>query len=430
IHDPTLPINLNDDAEDHRVHRNVLLSSVDMFAAWGNSAYKNKFRFSGTEEHGFDDDEGDFVSVAALYFDTTVKDWDFNTRVGRQTHSGDGVLGRFDGISASWQSTPWMQLSFVGGSPVEKREDEPYKYDKYFYGVAASFGPILGGFDASIFAIEQRDDYYIDRRAIGTELRYADAEKSAFLTVDYDIFFNELNAAIFNGSWTLPDKSVIRAAADYRKSPYLSTWNAIQGQQFDTLYEFLQANTLADAKQAASDRTATYKSASIGYTRQLTDKLQFNTDFTAVDIDGTIASFGVDAIPSTGTEYYYSLQLIGNELLTKDDLWTAGLRYSDLESSNNYALDLSTRYLFNEDWRITPRLLLTYQEGETVDLEEYSVLPSLLLDYFWTKDLNLELEVGTRWSWRTEETTETRDTEVFITAGFRKDFYTGSDRLE
>ncbi len=430
VRDPTQPLNLNDEIDDHRVHRNVLLSSVDLFAAWGNSAYKSKFRFSGTEEHGFGDDEGDIVSVAALYYDTNIKDWGTTARLGRQTRSSDGVLGRFDGAYVSWQSTPWLRVSVVGGSPVVSRKDEPFKDDKFFYGASANFGPVLGGFDASLFVVEQRDRDVIDRQAVGGELRYVDIDKSAFLTVDYDTHFNELNAVIFNSSWTLPDKSTLRAAADYRKAPYLSTWTALQGQQYKTLYDLLKENTIGDAEQMALDRTATYKSASVGYTRQLSDKLQANLDFTAVDIDGTIASFGVDALPSTGTEFYYSAQLIGNNLLTPDDLWTAGLRYSDTESSKNYAVDLSSRYLFSKDLRVTPRLLLAYREGKDIDLVEYSVLPSLLLDYFWTKDLNLELEAGTRFTWRSEDVVDTQDTEVFVTVGFRYDFYADSNSLQ
>ena len=55
----------------------------------------------------------------------------------------------------------------------------------------------------------------------------------------------------------------------------------------------------------ALDRTTTYTSANIGYSTPLTDKLQLNLDATAAHIDGTIASFGVDALPSTGNEFYY-----------------------------------------------------------------------------------------------------------------------------
>lgn len=425
--DPTQPINLNDEADDHRVHRNVMMSNLDAFAAWGNSQYKSKFRFAGAEEHGFDLDGEDIVSVAALYYDTTIRDWGTSARLGRQTQSGGGVLGRFDGAYASWQATPWMRVAAVGGSPVASRKDEPYKDEKYFYGTSLNFGPVLGGFDASLFAVEQRDQDIIDRQAVGGELRYADAQKSAFLTADYDTHYNELNAVIMTGSLTLPDKSTVRASADYRKAPYFSTWTAVQGQTYKSLYDLLKEHTLEEAEQMAADRSATYKSASVGYTRQLSDKLQVNLDATITDVEGTIASYGVDAMPSTGTEYYYSAQLVGNNLLTEDDLWTAGLRYSDLDATDNYAVDLSTRYAVTKDMRVTPRVLLEYHEGKKADLEEYSVLPSVLMDYMWMKDLNLELELGAKTTWRTEGVVESHDTEVFVTAGVRYDFYAGSD---
>ncbi len=436
MRDPTRPLDFNETEDDHRVHRDTLMSSVNLFAAWGNQHYKSKFRFSGGEEHNFSGSRGDIISVSALYYDTTIKDWGMTARLGRQSRSGGGVLGRFDGAFVSWQANPWFRVSAVGGSPLNSRKDEPFINERWFGGASVNFGPVLGGFEASVFAIQQMDRDIIDRQAVGTELRYVDANKSAFITVDYDTHFSELNAAIFSGSWTFADKSTLRAGVDYRRAPYLSTWNALQGQTdgagrpYKTLYDLLKDRTQDEAREMASDRTATYKAASVGYTRQLAEKLQVNLDVTASHIDGTIASYGVDAMPSTGTEFYYAAQLVGNNLLTKDDLWTAGFRYSDLHNSNNYAVDLSTRYLHSKALRISPRVLATYREGKTTDVDEYSVLPSLLMDYYWTKELNLELEVGSRFSWRQEGTIETQEKEVFITAGVRYDFYANGDKLE
>ena len=74
----------------------------------------------------------------------------------------------------------------------------------------------------SLFAIEQRDRSILDRRAVGAELRYTGGDKSLFATIDYDVHFADLNAAILTGSWTLADKSTLFGAFDYRKAPYLS----------------------------------------------------------------------------------------------------------------------------------------------------------------------------------------------------------------
>ena len=47
----------------------------------------------------------------------------------------------------------------------------------------------------------------------------------------------------------------------------------------------------------------------------------------------------------------------------------------------------------------------------------------MLFSYVWTKDLTFEVEVGERWTWRTQGTMRTSESEFVITAGFRLDFY-------
>jgi hypothetical protein len=343
--------------------------------------------------------------------------------VGRQTVNTGGVLGRFDGAYVTYQWNPWFGVAAVGGSPVVYRSDMPFKDDIYFYGMSLKFGPVFGVFDATVYAIEQKDRSITDRQAVGTELRYTDAVKSAFVVVDFDTYFNQLDAAIFTGSWILPDKSLFRLTADYRKAPYLTTWNALQGQSFATLYDLLKTYTLAQAQQMALDRTATYQSVNVGYTRQLSDKFQLNLDFTAAHIDGTIASYGVAAIPDTGNEFYYSAQLLGTSLFLEGDLYSAAFRYSDFQDSNNFAIDLSTRYPWSQEIRLTPRIEAAYRTGKTIGYDEYTVLPSLLIDYFWQKDLNLEIEIGNRWTWHNQGTARSTESELLITAGVRYDFY-------
>ena len=422
LRDPSLPPNPNEDKDAHLTHQNSLLSSFDLSAVWSNDQFKSKFRFSGTEEHKFDD-EKDIVSVAALFFETTVKQWDLMTRLGRQTRSSGGVVGRFDGGVVSWQANPNVRFNVVGGSPVERRADEPFKDDRYFYGASVDFGHFWGNLEASLFAIEQRARSSLDRQAIGGELRYIDPDKSAFALVDYDVHFQELNAAMFSGSWTLPDKSTISAGIDYRKSPYLTTWNALQGQPFLTLYDMLKLHSKEEIDQLAIDRTPTFKSATVGYAFPLNSNYQVNLDATASSLSGTVASGGIDAMLPTGTELYYSAQLMGTNLLAEGDMYIAGVRVADLAASNLYVLDLSARYPLTNELRINPRLRLGYQIGDTSDLREVTVLPSILLNYYWTRDLSLELEVGAKWTERQQAAATETETDLFFTAGFRYDFY-------
>jgi len=173
----------------------------------------------------------------------------------------------------------------------------------------------------------------------------------------------------------------------------------------------------------AIDRTATYQSATVGYTRPLSDNLQLNLDFTQAHINGTIASYNVNGTPDMGDEFYYSAQLVGTSLFKPDDLYTVAVRYSDLKDSSNYAFNLSGRYLLTASLRAQPRSTGVHTEGKSTSYNEYTVLPSLLFSYIWTKDLTFEVEVGERWSWRTQGTMRTSESEFLITAGFRLDFY-------
>ena len=400
-----------------------------MTAAWNNDQTKGRIRFSGSEEHLFDPSSRDLAGVAALSVDTMVKDWNLRSVFGRQTLNTDGVLGRFDGALLSWQPLSMVRLDVVAGSPALSRFDLPFKDEKYFYGAGIGLGPFVG-LETTLYAIEQRDRWLVDREAVGADVRYFDESKFAFGNVDYDIHFQRLNAAIFSGSWILPDKSTIYGGADYRRTPYLSTWNARAQSAFRHALRHAQgSNQQEQLQQLALDQTPIYKSAMIGFSHPLTDKLQVSADATVVNLTQPISPIGLDpslaALPA-GNEYYYSAQLIGNNIVKDGDMYIAALRYSQLATSNRYVLDFNTRFPLTNDWRISPRLRLGYATGRGNDLTEYTVLPSILVDYYWTKHLSLEAEVGVQWTSTTQSGIRSCDTEVMATVGVRYDFYSDS----
>ena len=424
--DPSVAPNPADDADAHQVHQNEMLSSVDMIATWSNDATKGKIRFSGTEEHRFGNDPPDRFGVAALFAEVSIKDWDVLTRVGRQVRNTDGVLGRFDGALVSWQAVPFAKLNFVTGSPVLSRYDWPFRDERWFYGASVDFGPFFGGLETSLFAIEQRDRWFVDRQAVGTEVRYFDQSKTAFATVDYDIHFNQLNAAIFSGSWTLPDKSTVYGGADYRRTPYLSTWNALLNQPFATAFDMLKVQSLDQLQQLAVSQTPIYKSAMIGYSRPLNDHFQVSADATVVNLSQPIVLTAVDPglpILPAGNEYYYSTQLMANNLLKDGDMYVTALRYSQLLDSNMYVADFNTRYPFTKDFFVGPRLRLGYREGRGIDLKEYTALPSVLFNYYYSKELSFELEVGWQQVWSQQAGIRDNNAELFLSFGARYDFY-------
>ncbi len=422
--DSSLPPNPNEDPEDREVFQNELLSAFDLIAKWENPNHQSKIRFSGANEQGFDGDRENETSVASLFWETSLTNWDVLTRIGRQTRNTGGVLGRFDGGLLSWQQSEKIQLNGVIGSPVVSRKDDPFEDDVFFYGVSVDYKPFDSNLDTSWFFIDQRADGLVDRQAIGAEFRYFDETKTAFATVDYDIHFDELNTAIFSGSWAFPDKSVLALGADYRKSPSLFTTNSLQGQQLDNLRDLLGIFSEDEIRRIALDRTATSESATIGYSRPLNDMFQVNLDATWYNISSTNASAGVDAILSTGDEYFYSAQLLATNVIKQGDIFVAGARYADRANSDFYTIDLNTRYPVTRKLRLNPRVRLTYRENKFDDGDELAVLPSLRLNYDYTRTLSFEVEAGAKWSLREQGTVIDEENEFFIILGFRYDFHT------
>jgi tetratricopeptide (TPR) repeat protein len=423
--DPSVAPDPNADADAHQVHQNESLTSLDVIAAWANDRARGKLRFSGTEEHHFDGSE-DRLGIAALFSEVELRDWDVLGRVGRQTRNTGGVLGRFDGGLLSWQALPYAKFNLVAGSPVLSRFDLPFRDQKSFYGTSVDLGPFLGGFETTLFAIEQRDRWLVDRQAVGAEFRYFDQTKSAFSTVDYDLHFQKLNAAIFSGSWTLPDQSTIYGGADYRRTPYLSTWNALLNQPFATLYDMLRVQIEEQLRDLAIGQTPVYKSAMIGYSRPLNEHFQVSGDATVVNLSQSIALPGIDPALGTlpaGNEYYYSAQLMGSNLVKEGDMYIAALRFSQLLNSNLYVLDFNTRYPLWNELSLSPRLRLGYRAGRGIDLTEYTALPSLVIDYYWTKELSSEFEIGVQQTWSRQDGVKDDNGELFLTLGVRYDFY-------
>lgn len=421
VKDISVAPNPNADPDAHRTHFNTLLSNFDMFGTAENDQIKSKFKLAITNERQLDNNVDKF-GVSTAQVDYTLKEYDVTTRIGRQSRNTGGVIGRFDGAVVSWQQSPDLRWNVLAGSPNWSRFDAPFAYNKSMYGTSLDFGKWWGVLETSIFFIEQFDHDLIDRQAIGAEFRYFDKNKSALATIDYDVHFRELNAAIFSGTYTLDDQSVINTALDYRKVPYLSSWNALQGQPFLTLYDMMKFNTKDEIRQFALDRTPTFESAMVSYSRPLNPNWQIGGDATVTYLTGTLPSGGVDGTPASGLEYYLSAQVTGSGIFKPGDLFMGAVRYASLADSKVYVLDVNTRYPITPDLSVSPRLRLGYRRGSGTDLKEVTILPSVLVNYLIQKDLGFEAEIGTKFMDTSLAGVQTKTQDLYATVGLRKDF--------
>ena len=158
----------------------------------------------------------------------------------------------------------------------------------------------------------------------------------------------------------------------------------------------------------------------------MNEHFQVSADATVVNLSQPIvptdATLGLASLPA-GNEYYFSTQLIGSNLVKDGDMYIAGLRYSQLMNSNMYALDFNSRYPLFPSFVVSPRFRFGYRTGRGIDLKEYTAMPSLLFDYYWTKELNFEFEIGAQQTWTTQSGVKDRNSELFLTFGLRYDFF-------
>jgi hypothetical protein len=345
--------------------------------------------------------------LSTLYLEIGDPHHDIYARMGRQTRSSDGVLGRFDGGLFSAQIIDEVRLNVIGGMPVDSSRDLDVNTHRYFGAVGLDLGPIFDDWHANVYAIDQKTYDITDRQAVGGELRFAQSDMTVFSLVDYDISYSQVNIALLSGNYFFPDQSTFNFSVDYRTSPILTTTSALQGQPVTSIQDLLGLFTEDQVRQLAVDRTATMSSASIGASHPFSDKLQVSVDAMVTDISGTIASGGVDAAPRTGMEYYYGLQLTGTGLFAEEDIAALGLRYADQDQYNRMTADLNTRYSMGDYWKLNPRLRTDYKWNDNDAGNEVTIKPSVRTNYRAFDNWDLELELGGEW--RKTETTITTD---------------------
>ena len=415
--------------DEDSISRSEIESFVDFNARRRSDDYDMRMKITGSYIYDLLDDGENDTTLSDAYIDVEHLDSRTSAKFGRQRLRSSGILNRFDGLVLGYELTPDINIRASAGLPVERSRDTFLHEHKQFAGISGDFSSIFENWDASLFFVEQRVDGLVDRRALGGEVRYYDPQKSLFSLVDYDIFHKELGIFMLQTNWRLENKTSLYLNLDYRTSPILMTSNALSGQSdpdtflpiesIEDLQDFYSDDEIYDL---ALDRTAKSSSISFGVTHPFSDTLQLSGDFTASKTGETPASGGVLATEATDTEFFYSFQVIKNDLLKQGDIGVFTLRYSDSDTSDTYRVGVSSRYPITNAWRVNPRLDVSYRENKENDGTRFTVSPFLRMDYRLRKDFTFELEGGLNWFEEDDGTEVTNFTDFFIYAGYRWDF--------
>jgi hypothetical protein len=305
--------------------------------------------------------------VSTLFVEGKQNDGTWRGIAGRQSGNTGGVYSRFDGLRLSRRVVPGWRLALVGGAPVEYWRSSKPSFERYAYGLSLEAEKLFGHVDGSLYAVQQRAGSWVDRSAVGFELRWADERRYAALLVDYDVYYRSLNTALLNGHWQIDDATSLTVYLDHRNSPPLSTTNATIGQSTDDLSDLSRRYSDAEIHRLAADRTARSTIASIGATRQLTQRLQLGLDFSVSKLGSTPASGGVEAMEGTGLETSLYPQLIVANLFREGEVGSIGVRWFDGDTSDTWSLIVNERLPITRSLRLNPRLRFDYRTSRGSD---------------------------------------------------------------
>ena len=374
------------------------------------AGYRNDFLEESTSS-------GNDLRVSYAYADLADSHSGLRGRVGRQSRSTGGVLGRFDGFNLSYQLSERISLDAVAGKPVYSTSNGVDE-SRTFYGVSANSGLFVDDLNVGVFFLQQDASGLTDRQVIGGEARYFSDTKSLWGLIDYDIAFQELGSVFLQGSWRLPNWFTVTGMLDRRRSPFLSTSNALIGQ-FDTTFDEL-ASTMSEEelRQLALDRAASTTTVTIGLSRALTPKLRINLNASQATIDATPSSGGVLGTEKS-TYVYVSSDLVASSLFTQGDVSIFSIRYADSNTTEVLSARLDTRFPIGRSFRINPRIRADLRQIKSDLSEEIIITPGLRIQYRWGKRLRLDLEAGRKFANRELADEDLKRESYFVNFGYQ-----------
>jgi tetratricopeptide (TPR) repeat protein len=417
------------DEEDNLVDLSQLVTTFDLTARSRGEEYDQRIQITGDHSADFlnDESEGRF---SRFFYEVIDRKDNNNLKLGRQTYSQGGVLGRFDGMLLGVSPDKKTKINAALGYLLDTEGliDFNYTTNRRFITLNIDIGNELKDWDINFYGMQQMVDDIVDRQAIGGEFRYFKPEFNVFSTIDYDTSYNLLNIFLLNANWVFQQRGNMFLTVDIRRVPYLSTSNALQGQPFTTMSELLEIFTVDEVRQLALDRTALSRTFTVGGSKQLNGFLegygqyQISGDFTLNTTTSTPASAGVPSLTGTGNNYFIGGQFIGNGIIKRGDTSILSLRFGSTDTARDIAVSFDTRYPFTRNLRFNPRFQYLRRTGNQNGGVLSTIRLSAKMDYRIKNTLTLEGEIGIDDTKDEVDGFATTSKSLFYYVGYRWDF--------
>jgi tetratricopeptide (TPR) repeat protein len=401
-------------------NKSVLVSSLDMTGQKSTENANTNIVFRDVYNINFLEGQNNNNRLSAAYVEQSARDRSYVYRLGRQAGSGGGVRGSFDGVWMDFRASPAWRINGVVGTPVDFYNRD--KESKIFTGVSIALTRLPKHWSGSGYFMQQKVGNILDRRAVGMETHYFSEQQKYTGLVEYDILFNAVNVATFQGNWTTGTGIDYDLLLDHRKSSPLQLTNALLGQTLPSISALLQSGMSLDALRAdAQALSATSNLLLAGMTKPYSEHWKIGGDFRVANTSGTGDSGNIAATTGTGNSYIYTVHAIGNDLFLQNDLNVISASYVDDPIFKGRSLEFNRIETLRKNWRLDMSLQL-YAENDQWGTHQTRITPSLKLNYHLNDSVSFEGEGGIEDTHTYSETQTDKTRRKYFYVGYRWDF--------
>jgi tetratricopeptide (TPR) repeat protein len=394
-----------------------IVTNVDANLRYRGNGWDDRFVLRDVSVWSFLNGQPSENRLSALYGDFKNERLRFDARVGRQSSSSGAVLGRFDGATLHYGIGPSWRAGAFGGTPAEPTLGSR----KTFYGLTLDNDKLLDGMGFGVYAVEQRTEGLVDRRALGNEVRYFSQRLSMFSLFDYDTHFSRVNIASAQGALTLKNGATWNLLYDYRRSPPLQFTNALLGSPTLSLKDRIAAESREQLEREALGLTPVSKVLLLGALYPVSARWQLGSEFRVSSVSGTIATATLPAAAGTGNVYSYTLQAIGTGIFSPSTVMVFNANRSTSADYDAWLSSVNARFRPTDRWALEPTVRY-YVQDNIGGSQLRRLSPTLRTTYQLRDKISLESEVSVESS-RTRGTIVDENSSVlFYYIGYRAEF--------
>jgi len=403
-----------------RTTQSALVTSLDFTGKYKSDSTEAKLVLRGNSSHNFVATSQAQSSLGAAYLDYKNLNSRVGLRLGRQSAISGSLFGLFDGASLSVPISSDLRFSGSMGVPANMLVTAPAQQ---LYGAMLEADNLFDHWAGSISLVDQKTEGISDRRAVGLEVRYFGDGISAFSQMDYDLNFEKINAFTLQGSMQGPFDTSITVLVDDRKAPSLQLSDALISSGMTSLKTLLQLRSLAEVKDMAIGTAAQARQAMVSVSRPLSPNWQASADIRYSEIGELPAVGNFQAMPATGAQYAFSVQLTGSNLYSSRDV--NGFNLSFLNSNSLQGSQIAYNNLTGVlDNRASIEFSMSlYTQTDNTSTRVNRVSPGLRISYKLTDRTSITGETIFERSTTDGPTNHDSSSAYFFYVGYRYDLF-------